>query len=486
MIVLLFAIIYFTEIANAQNTSPYWSLAGNSNAAAGSKLGTTTTIPLRLFTNNKVRLYIDGSSGNIGIGNGNAANASYKLYVVGKGYGIYGSGTSYGIVGSGGSYGVYGYGTTAGLYGYGGTYGTYSYGSTYGLYASGGSYGVYGAGTNYGVYGYSYKGYGGNFTSDSSDGLDATSNGGYYGVYAYGPRYIGVYAYGGSYGTYGSSAYIGTYGYSSGTYGVYGYGNYGLYAETRNNSAYYAGYFVGDVYSTTGVYAGSDQKLKQNIRDASGAMAIINQLHPKLYEFRHDGNYAAMKLPMGQHYGLIAQDLEKVLPNLVKNSKFEVRPNSDQPLTKDNVKELQATAKPEVIDFKAVNYTELIPVLIKALQEEDAKVEQLTRQVNALTASNASALNSNGSVKLSSASLQSVPNPAKNSTKIFYSNVPNGSTAQLIIMDASGKTIKQLQLPKSSNGSVNIDVSALSVGTYSCSLIVDGKLLNTKTIEVAK
>jgi hypothetical protein len=493
MIVLVVTIIYVTKTANAQNTSPYWSLAGNSNASATSKLGTLNKIPLRLFTNGKTRLYIDGTSGNVSIGNGSAANGSYRLYVVGAGYGIYGSGTSYGIVGSGGSYGVYGYGTTAGLYGYGGTYGTYSYGSSYGVYGSGGTYGVYGAGTNYGVNGYSYKGYGGQFTSDSSDAVDAYSNGGFWGVYAYCPRYTGVYGYGGSYGTYGSSAYIGTYGYSSGTYGLYGYGNYGLYAETRNNSSYYAGYFVGDVYSTTGVYAGSDQKLKQNVRDVSSAMSIINQLRPKLYDFRHDGNYAQMKLPKGEHYGLIAQDLEKVLPNLVKNSQFEVRPNSDKPMSKDDAKTIQASAKPEVIDFKAVNYTELIPLLVKALQEEDlkiqqqnAKIEQLTRQLNALTASNQDALSSNGSVKLSSASLLSVPNPAKSSAKIFYSNIPSSSSAQLLVTDSGGKTIRQLQLSKSSSGSVNIDVSALSVGTYSCSLIVDGKLLITKTIEVAK
>lgn len=31
---------------NAQNTSPYWSLAGNSNTTSSSKLGTTNSIDL--------------------------------------------------------------------------------------------------------------------------------------------------------------------------------------------------------------------------------------------------------------------------------------------------------------------------------------------------------------------------------------------------------------------------------------------------------
>ncbi len=71
---LSFWTVFFTACfvyvqASAQNTSPYWSLAGNSNASATtSKLGTTNAIPLRLFTNNAVRMYIHPTSGNVGIG----------------------------------------------------------------------------------------------------------------------------------------------------------------------------------------------------------------------------------------------------------------------------------------------------------------------------------------------------------------------------------------------------------------------------------
>src|SRR5437763_181265 len=56
-----------------------------------------------------------------------------------------------------------------------------------------------------------------------------------------------------------------------GPYGIYGYGTT------------YAGYFNGTVF-TTATYTGSDQKLKQNIRDFTSAMDIISKLHPKQYE----------------------------------------------------------------------------------------------------------------------------------------------------------------------------------------------------------
>jgi hypothetical protein len=53
---------------NAQNTSPYWSLAGNSNGSnTTSKFGTTNTINLRIYTKNIERMRID-TAGRVGIG----------------------------------------------------------------------------------------------------------------------------------------------------------------------------------------------------------------------------------------------------------------------------------------------------------------------------------------------------------------------------------------------------------------------------------
>src|SRR5450432_2722878 len=57
----------------AQNTSPYWSVAGNSNAAVSSKLGTTNSIPLRFLTKNAERMRID-TLGRVGIGTTNPVN----------------------------------------------------------------------------------------------------------------------------------------------------------------------------------------------------------------------------------------------------------------------------------------------------------------------------------------------------------------------------------------------------------------------------
>src|SRR5947209_7494128 len=58
--------LFISLLLNAQNTSPYWSLAGNNNATTSSKLGTTNTIPLNFFTNNLLRMRLD-TAGRLGI-----------------------------------------------------------------------------------------------------------------------------------------------------------------------------------------------------------------------------------------------------------------------------------------------------------------------------------------------------------------------------------------------------------------------------------
>ena len=52
----------------AQNSSPYWSIAGNNNATGTSKLGTTNNVSVHIYTNNIQRMYIDSSNGRVGIG----------------------------------------------------------------------------------------------------------------------------------------------------------------------------------------------------------------------------------------------------------------------------------------------------------------------------------------------------------------------------------------------------------------------------------
>jgi hypothetical protein len=105
----------------------------------------------------------------------------------------------------------------------------------------------------------------------------------------------------------------------------------------------------------------SDMKLKKNITEISGALDIVSRLKPSTYSFR-TGEFGDMYLPEGKHYGVIAQELQKVLPELVSKQTFTG--------TKDNK-----------VDYLAVNYNELIPILIKAVQEQQAEIDQLKNEL---------------------------------------------------------------------------------------------------------
>ena len=482
----------FFLVSHAQNTTPFWSLAGNSNASATtSKLGTTNAIPLRLFTNNLARVTVT-PTGNVGVG---TATPAYKFSVDA------GAGT------------VAVYGKTSGsfaVYGAGGTYGVYGVGSQYGVYGTSSRYGVYGGGSSYGIFGISINGFGGMASSTNSDGFDAYTSNGYYGLYASCTNQTGIYGYGGKVGAYGYGGTYGINGYSSGGYGVYGnsFSGYGVYGNSTkgyaggyfhsvngyglgaaSDSAAYAAVFFGRVYSSTG-FATSDRNLKKDIEDFSDAMAIINKLEPKHYEFKTEAKYAPLHLPSGAHWGLIAQDLEKVLPELVQESKFDIPVNVPAPILhpktadgKDpnSYNEGKPSMKIENFTIKAVNYQELIPIMIKAMQEQHQQIEELKQELFKLKAS----INGAGTTVKTAFLEQNTPNPVRGTTTFRYHLPSNTTSAILNVTDAKGQLVKIMTLNNGS-GETRLDTNSFPAGAYNCTLTVDGKTIDTKRMIVAR
>jgi hypothetical protein len=297
----------------------------------------------------------------------------------------------------------------------------------------------------------------------------------------------------------------GIYGRASGGKGVIGESDssYGIYGST-NNSASYAGYFKGSLYAS-GIFIPSDEKLKQDVQNFSDAISIIKQLHPKKYQYRQDNNYNLMNLPKGEHYGLLSEDVEKVLPNLVKESKFETNKTSigKVQLTKAG-RDDEADKTSTVTNFKALNYTELIPVLIKGIQEQQTMLEKQQQSIEELKKINqqqqeeiaqlqsALKINFNESNTATVSILSSVvlkqnyPNPFSGSTIINY-NIPyKYSSASLVISDKNGNTLKQITLNQTGKGSVKINAASFASGSYQYSLYVDGKLVDAKQMMIEK
>ena len=93
----------------------------------------------------------------------------------------------------------------------------------------------------------------------------------------------------------------------------------------------------------------SDIRWKKNIASLSKSLSKVMQLRGVAFEWRHD-EYAEMNFPNGQQIGLIAQEVEKVVPEVVST-------NDD--------------------GYQSVAYTKLVPLLIEAVKDLQTEVAQL-------------------------------------------------------------------------------------------------------------
>lgn len=90
----------------------------------------------------------------------------------------------------------------------------------------------------------------------------------------------------------------------------------------------------------------SDLRLKENIVPVEDALLKVKSMQGVSFNWKTDAN---SNFPQGRHYGVIAQEIEKVLPEVVSTA-------------------------PDGI--KAVAYTEIIPVLIEAIKEQQKLIEK--------------------------------------------------------------------------------------------------------------
>jgi trimeric autotransporter adhesin len=113
-------------------------------------------------------------------------------------------------------------------------------------------------------------------------------------------------------------------------------------------------------------------------------------------------------------------------------------------------------------------------------------LQQQINDLKAMIVSQQSAVRSQQSTIISSASLsQNIPNPFSNFTTIKYSLPQHYSSAKIIITDKNGNALKTITL-SNNKGSVHIDAATLSSGDYQYALYVDGRLIDTKQMIVAK
>lgn len=180
-------------------------------------------------------------------------------------------------------------------------------------------------------------------------------------------RNYGVYSHSRGNGTFNMGVFALSNKSTTGT----GKTNYGIYAQADSGSTNYAGYFAGNVTYTGTLAQASDARLKNDIIPFEDALSKIENIQVKTYSYKQDGDFGKMNLPEGNQIGFIAQDLEKTFPDLVKNQVHALNTENNK---------LDAN----VLEYKAVNYIGMIPVLTKAIQEQQAYIELLEKRLEKL------------------------------------------------------------------------------------------------------
>ena len=128
------------------------------------------------------------------------------------------------------------------------------------------------------------------------------------------------------------------------------------YSDTNIGRFYVLG--NGDVQNTNNSYAGiSDAKLKENIVDATPKLQSLMDVRVRNYNFIGEDQ---------KQLGVVAQELEAVFPALVQETTDRDADGNDLGTT-----------------TKAVKYSVFVPMLIKAVQEQQAIIEALKARLDA-------------------------------------------------------------------------------------------------------
>ena len=249
-------------------------------------------------------------------------------------------------------------------------------------------------------------------------------------------------------------------------------------------------------YNSSPTWTTSDAKFKTNVKPISTGLDFINKLNPVSYYFKPDSFF---NFPDELQYGFIAQELKTVMPNLVKVSEKGIH---------------------------SVNYTGVIPMLTKAIQEQQAIIEQsklenanlnqklislenklyeraklledklneMDRNITNLnaccemnklgkTSANDKVISTiilNNSARLD----QNKPNPFTNETYIDY-YIPMGSeTSKIEILDQSGKKVMVFNITNFGEGRLIVKNGGLAQGIYTYQLVSGNKVINTYKMQI--
>lgn len=245
------------------------------------------------------------------------------------------------------------------------------------------------------------------------------------------------------------------------------------------------------IYSSNGTINTSDARDKKNIEELDYGLETLMKLKPVSYEWNHDD------LNVGTKLGFVAQDLLEVVPEVV--------------VTKEKVENRETGEVTfEEAERYGVFYDDLIPVLTKAIQEQQGTIEELTAENEELknrledvmdrmdlfeqdlqsccfSSQSSSEIGGNNADSQDAELGQNIPNPFSESTIIRY-YLPDGVNNAIIrITDMEGSPVEDVQLGiQRGTNQIEFQTQGFASGTYLYTLFVDGKFIDTKKMMIAR
>lgn len=243
------------------------------------------------------------------------------------------------------------------------------------------------------------------------------------------------------------------------------YGSTSVLLPDTWNLGTFAGYFAGDVKVTGALTASSinnnsDARFKDNVEDLQeSAIDKLRSLRPVSYTFKPD---SMIYLKEGEekrtHYGVIAQEMKEIFPDLVSE---------------------------DGAGYLSVNYIELIPLLIQAVKQQQVQIDELQSMLSAQAQNN---IKRNMPAAQSDAPrlMQNTPNPFSQNTIIGYFLPTDTREATIRVYDMNGAEIAVYPIVSFGQGELTINGGTFRAGMYLYSLIADGQLMDTKQMILTK
>lgn len=218
--------------------------------------------------------------------------------------------------------------------------------------------------------------------------------------------------------------------------------------HTPDNS--YRLYVGGNILCST-LYQNSDLRLKRDVKPIDNSIDLLMKLEGRSFYYLNPDTLDKGILNR-QHFGFIAQDVQKIIPDLVMKS-------SDSNGT------------------LSVNYIGFIPILVEAIKTQQSTISRLENEISMMKRD---LYLFNSDEKTSSMLYQNSPNPFTEKTVIKYFIDPKAIDAEINIYNLQGTQIVSFSLSDRGNSELFIEGSKLDPGMFLYSLIVDGKIIDTK------